>query len=59
LFDRPTKLEGDNAMEDWLKMFGVMLTSDPRALAEKLRPKRYRDGVWTIDYRRLRIVAVK
>jgi len=24
-----------------------------------LRPDRCRDGVWTVDYRRLRIVALK
>lgn len=59
LFDRPTRMEGENAMEDWLKMFGAKLTSDPHALAEKLRPKLYRDGAWTIDYRRLRIVAMR
>ncbi len=28
-------------------------------LAGRLRPALYRDGVWTLDYRRLRIVAVK
>jgi hypothetical protein len=24
-----------------------------------LRPERYSDGVWSVDYRRLRVVAVK
>jgi hypothetical protein len=28
-----------------------------RAVAERLRPKMFRDGAWTIDYRRLRISA--
>jgi len=59
LFDRPTRIEGENAMEEWLKMFGAKLTSDPRGLAERLRPRLYRDGGWTIDYRRLRIFAVR
>ncbi len=59
LFDRPTRLEGEGAMEDWIKMFGTKLTSDPHGLAERLRAKLYRDGSWTIDYRRLRVVAVR
>jgi hypothetical protein len=28
-------------------------------LAARLRPALFRDGVWTLDYRRLRIVARK
>lgn len=59
LFDRPTQLEGENGLEDWLVMFGAALTKDPRALAERLRSKMYRNGVWTVDYRRLRILAIK
>ena len=27
--------------------------------AVRLRPAMYRDGGWTIDYRRLRVIAVK
>ena len=59
LFDRPTQLEGENGLENWLVMFGGALTNDPRALAERLRPKMYRNGMWTVDYRRLRILAIK
>jgi hypothetical protein len=29
-----------------------------RELADRLRPQLYRDGVWTLDYRRLRVVAL-
>ena len=59
LFDRPTKIEGQNGMEDWLKMFGAALTRDPRVLAAKLQPEMFSDEVWTLDYRRLRFLAVK
>jgi hypothetical protein len=68
LFDRPTPLEGENGMEDWLRMFcGSFFKGMPapeaaakmREVVRLLRPKQYRDGVWTVDYRRLRVVALK
>jgi SAM-dependent methyltransferase len=68
LFDRPTPLEGENGMEDWLRMFcgnffkGMSAedaTAKIREVAGLLRPERYREGMWTVDYRRLRVVAVK
>ncbi len=59
LFDRPTKIEGENGLEEWLAMFGAALTKDPRSLAERLRGGMFRDGAWTLDYRRLRIAAVR
>jgi hypothetical protein len=30
-----------------------------REVVGLLRPKLYRDGVWTVDYRRLRVLALK
>jgi trans-aconitate methyltransferase len=60
LFDRPTRVEGDDGLEDWLAMFaGTMVPTAEmrREVAERLRPKMFRDGGWTIDYRRLRVVA--
>jgi trans-aconitate methyltransferase len=68
LFDRPTEVGGENGLEEWLVMFGGKLfTGIPesrqseirKAVAEKLRPAMYRDGKWILDYRRLRVVAVK
>ncbi|HVW36746.1 MAG TPA: methyltransferase domain-containing protein [Pirellulales bacterium] len=69
LFDRPTPLEeGEQGMANWLTMFGapcfaMLAEADrPRAVAdavERARPKLYRDGQWTADYRRLRVVATK
>jgi trans-aconitate methyltransferase len=60
LFDRPTRVEGEDGMEDWLKMFcaGMLKTEEARRkVADRLRPKMFHDGGWTLDYRRLRIVA--
>lgn len=68
LFDRPTRVEGEDAMEHWLAVFGASIVAglpDARqkeiwtAVAQKLRPQCYRDGGWVLDYRRLRVVAIK
>ncbi len=68
LFDRPTQVEEEDGMENWLRMFcgryfeglSVEGTQEKiRELVDILRPDRYRDGVWTLDYRRLRVAAVK
>jgi trans-aconitate methyltransferase len=69
LFDRPTVLEGGtDALKNWMAMFGASfreaLAPEQRAgflqrleerTAHLLRP----NGVWTMDYRRLRTRAVK
>jgi trans-aconitate 2-methyltransferase len=60
LIDRPTPVEGEDGMEDWLAVFARFAPRDQlRKVAERLRPTHYKDGVWTVDYRRLRIVAYK
>jgi trans-aconitate methyltransferase len=69
LLDRPTRLEdGDHGLRTWLKMFGGSVAAKlPADLAEKLlaetireaRPTLFRNGHWTLDYRRLRLVARK
>jgi SAM-dependent methyltransferase len=68
LFDRPTPLEGENGMDDWLRMFcdsyfkgmpADETLAKRRNVAGILRAERYRDGVWTVDYRRLRVLALK
>jgi hypothetical protein len=55
-------------MRGWLEMFaGAFMTDLPAGAAEafldevteRLRPVTFRDGVWTADYRRLRLVAFK
>jgi trans-aconitate methyltransferase len=61
LIDRPTPVEGEDGMEDWLAVFArdIVEQSQRRIVAQKLRPTNFKDGVWTVDYRRLRIVAHK
>lgn len=68
LFDRPTPLDGEAGLRDWLAMFaGEMLRglaaedkARVTALAERnLRQALYRDGQWFADYRRIRVIAVK
>jgi trans-aconitate methyltransferase len=68
LFDRPTHVEGEDGLENWLGVFArasVSGMSPSRAaqvfksVSELLRPRHYRDGIWTLGYRRLRLVAMK
>lgn len=69
LFDRPTPLEGGAAgLGQWFEMFGghwtAGLTIEQRAVfmraAERLASATLlRNGTWTADYRRLRVVARK
>ena len=60
LIDRPTPVEGEDGMVDWLAMFARFVPKDRlHKVADRLRATHYKDGVWTLDYRRLRIVARK
>jgi len=67
LFDRPTTLEGEDGLRNWIEMFGDSffegIPDDEReailtAVEDRLRES-YLDGEdWTADYRRLRFRAV-
>lgn len=64
LFDRPTPLEGEAGMTNWIKQFKDYYFEKlpPSAMDEvvaDLRTKLYGDKGWQADYRRLRFVAVK
>jgi trans-aconitate methyltransferase len=68
LFDRPTPLEGEAGLRDWVRMFaGSLLDAVPvgrredflREVEEAARPHLRRDGGWFADYRRLRVLAVR
>ena len=69
LFDRPTTLEdGENGLRTWLQMFAGPITEKlPAGLADQFisetireaRPTLFPDGRWTLDYRRLRLLARK
>lgn len=68
LFDRPTKLKGENGLADWIEMFVSQsfesFSSEEKAqmmaeIVEELRPVLYREDGWYADYVRIRIHAVK
>ncbi|HEV8253595.1 MAG TPA: methyltransferase domain-containing protein [Vicinamibacteria bacterium] len=68
LFDRPTPLEGgEQGLRDWIGVFGRDFLAgagderEPflRGVEARLRPMAFRDGRWIVDYRRIRIVAVR
>ena len=68
LFDRPTKLNGENGMYDWISQFAqhafknisTEQAEEVKNLAVNLlRPSHYLNGEWIADYRRLRVKAVK
>jgi SAM-dependent methyltransferase len=68
LFDRPTPLSGADGMRNWISMFGgglfdgVDADTRERAIAQaeaSLFATHFKDGQWTADYRRIRVVARK
>ncbi len=68
LFDRPTKLNGESGMYDWISQFAqhsfknltTEQTEEIKNLAVALlRETNYINGQWMADYRRLRVKAVK
>jgi len=69
LFERPTRLEdGEEGLDAWLRMFrSSVLERLPaerqseflREVALRARPELFKEGVWELDYRRLRIAAWK
>lgn len=65
-FDRWSAMDNGGTLIDWIRMFGRGLMpglddGEMRQVAEavqdRLRGELLRDGVWHVDYRRLRIVA--
>ncbi|WP_127532938.1 class I SAM-dependent methyltransferase [Paenibacillus kobensis] len=69
LFDRPTpQTGGEQGVRGWLATFADGILSGlsgeeaeavVRMTEERVRPSLYRDGQWFIDYRRLRVTAVR
>ncbi len=69
LFSRPSPLEDGRAgLRNWLKVFGGAFCSRvpeerreefTRRVETLLEPALFHEGTWVLDYRRLRVVAVK
>lgn len=68
LFDRPTPLEAGDGLANWLSMFagsflsGLSQEQEQRIVeqvATKLKPTLYSNGIWKVDYRRIRVIAIK
>jgi hypothetical protein len=67
-FDRPTPLNGDNGLRNWIEMFaGNMFEDKSEATKEQvikgvennLRDILFVDGRWIADYKRIRVVGIK
>ncbi|MRH43836.1 methyltransferase domain-containing protein [Aquibacillus halophilus] len=67
-FKRPTPLEGENGLRNWINMFGqsmfagideetvsLIITNVEHSLSDTL----LEDGVWIADYKRIRVIGVK
>ena len=60
IFDRPTKLEGgESGLREWIHTFRPDNKRRLSEVEDELRPVLFRDGHWTADYRRLRVLARK
>jgi hypothetical protein len=67
-FDRPTPLNGDNGLRNWIEMIaGNMFEDKSEATKEQvikgvennLRDILFVDGSWFADYKRIRVVGIK
>lgn len=68
LFDRPTKLIGEEGMQVWISQFAQHafknITKEQaegikKLAVEILKPNYFINGEWVADYRRLRVKAIK
>lgn len=67
-FDRPTPLDGDSGLRNWIEMFcGDIFENHPEATKERvminiennLREALYQEGQWIADYKRIRVIGIK
>jgi len=67
-FNRPTRLDGEEGLRNWINMFGSSLLANiPDKLhgdiikkaENSVRAVLQHDGVWFADYKRIRVVAIK
>lgn len=67
-FDRPTPLEGENGLRNWVHMFGSQLLEGVNEekkemvllkVEKSLKPILYKNGQWVADYKRIRVIGIK
>lgn len=67
-FDRPTPLEGENGLRNWIEMFGNLFFNEiPEPVKDEiisnvennLKEVLFKDGTWIADYKRIRVIGVK
>lgn len=67
-FDRPTPLNGENGLRNWIEMFaptmfeGVTPETKERVITaaeENLREVLFQNGAWIADYKRIRVLGIK
>lgn len=67
-FDRPTPLEGENGLKNWIEMFGSQMfesiDKDRKdyiitKVQNNLKESLYKDGNWIADYKRIRVIGVR
>ena len=67
-FDRPTPLDGDNGLRNWIDMFASSYFEDVtpgkktviiEKVEQQLKTEIYIEGKWIADYKRLRVIGVK
>ncbi|PWA11154.1 SAM-dependent methyltransferase [Pueribacillus theae] len=67
-FDRPTLLDGDEGLRNWIEMFcsGMFEGIDHKSkdnivlnVEGEVKSRLYKDGQWMADYKRIRVIGVK
>jgi trans-aconitate methyltransferase len=67
-YDRPTPLDGENGLRDWIVMFGNAFFTGVAEhernniltkIDQQLRPLLYSNGQWIADYKRIRVIGIK
>ncbi|MEK4497220.1 hypothetical protein [Ureibacillus sp. FSL W8-0352] len=67
-FDRPTPLEGEEGLKNWIimfcsELFEGMKEESKHAIIENvekgLKPSLCENGVWFANYKRIRVIEVK
>ena len=67
-YDRPTQLDGENGLRNWIDMFGHLLFEGiPEQTKNQiitkveanLKEALYQDDNWIADYKRIQVIGVK